>query len=237
MSGRTPDEADLAEFDRLREEIDNRTELSTNLILAEIAALGAAISVIEKVHDVLLGLPVLGSFLWLLWMDHTQQIYKIGLYIAQDLAPRIRQSHPNSFGWEKFFRVLDKGGPGGAEAGQGSGLKVRHTVNVFRYIAFLFGWTSPVFLALYGFIELINPLKLLLHCLSRDSLTSCQPDYAAIFRFIGFVAAWMVWGYAYAQYGGFRKAVQEINGLVVQEGVSAELKPPQNQTRVVEKQV
>src|SRR6266705_1292715 len=100
-------EVDLAEFDRLREEIDNRTELSVNLVLAEIAALGAGISVVDKVPDVLLGLAAVSGFLWLLWMDHTEAIHKIALYIAHELAPRIQISYAGGLGWEKFLRGLD----------------------------------------------------------------------------------------------------------------------------------
>lgn len=66
-------EAELVEFQCLRQEIDGRTPLAYGLVALEIAALGASIAVVDKVSDTLLGAAIIPIFLWLFWMDHASQ--------------------------------------------------------------------------------------------------------------------------------------------------------------------
>src|SRR6266481_5511058 len=90
---------DLCEFKELRAEINNRTQLSTGLVGLQLAAIGSGLAVIKDYPDVVLALAALSSFLWLLWIDHTSQIYKIAAYIGLKLAPRLRSGNSELLGW------------------------------------------------------------------------------------------------------------------------------------------
>jgi nicotinamide riboside transporter PnuC len=97
----------LAEFNRCRDEIDNRTDISEKLVLAQITALGTGIAVLDKTPDVLLGLSAVTSFLWLFWTAHTHATSQLSGYIALQLAPRLRglvQNH-RVLGWEEYRRI------------------------------------------------------------------------------------------------------------------------------------
>src|SRR5437588_5584259 len=170
--GKGADEVDLTEFVRLRDEIDNRTDLSTKLVLAEITALGAGLSVMGRVPelpDVMLGLAAVSTFLWLFWMDHTEQIYKIALYIAQRLAPRLQQSHPGSLAWEKFGRGL-----GGAKR------EMRRPGKIVEYISLLFGGASLILESFY--------VVIVYH---RSPMVWCPTDSVSFLRLValGFTVA------------------------------------------------
>ena len=82
-------DVDLAEFQKLRDEIMARTQLVNTLVGVELAALGVGISSFTSIPDVLIGLAAVSSFLWLLWLDHAEQVQKIAAYIALRLRPRL----------------------------------------------------------------------------------------------------------------------------------------------------
>lgn len=151
-------EIDLVEFERLRQEIDGRTNLAYGLIALEIAALGAAISVVDKVPDVLLGAAIISSYLWLFWMDHAGQIYKIAAYIAIKLAPRLRTISPGSMAWEFFLRELDAGNERSRLALFSASQLPSNPRGLWRpgsadwYTALLFGGAPPILLFTYAFI-------------------------------------------------------------------------------------
>lgn len=189
----------LAEFDRLREEIDNRTQLSTNLVIAELTAFGAGISFFDKVPDVLVGLALVSSYLWLLWLDHTEQIYKIAAYIGCRLAPRMRAGE-EALGWEHFLRVLDAGGVAATEALFGVSaerreVEVQPTRNVGRYIMLLFGVSPPALLLLYLLPFERGPAGML-----EETL-----------RFAAVLLALALWAYACRQYRRFRRTITTID--------------------------
>jgi hypothetical protein len=148
-----PQQIDLLEFERLREEVDNRTELSNHLVSYQLTALGAGIAVFDKFPDVLLGLAAISSFLWLLWIDHTSQIYKIATYIALRLAPRLDGKRTGSLGWERFLRELDTGGKSAAqvlyERTPVKAVDISRTQSVGSYITLLFGGSTPVLIGIY----------------------------------------------------------------------------------------
>jgi len=98
---------DLSEYEQLRNEINNRTQLSAGSIALQLAALGAGLSVLKDFPDVVVALAMVSSFLWLLWIDHTSQIYKIAASIGLRLAPRLRERNLELLGWEHFMRTLD----------------------------------------------------------------------------------------------------------------------------------
>ncbi|MDQ3822124.1 MAG: hypothetical protein M3321_02650 [Actinomycetota bacterium] len=113
---------DLAEFDRLRAEIDNRTQIGTTLVIAELTALGAGLSLSATFPDILLGLAAVSAFLGLVWFDNAAQVHKIAAYIVVSLRGRLTRrpargdGDAGALGWEWFYRRLDRGGVAAAHA-------------------------------------------------------------------------------------------------------------------------
>jgi hypothetical protein len=149
---------DLAEFDRLRTEIDNRTTLGSNVVALELTAAGAAIAVADKIPDALLGLAAVTCCLWLLWLDHAVQVYKLASYIGVQLAPKLtHDAGRRVLGWESYLRTLDAGGPAAWQAlypaGQPPGRDdtelVTGTRSVASYVTVLFGGIPFVTAAIY----------------------------------------------------------------------------------------
>jgi hypothetical protein len=142
---------DLVEFDRLRQEIDNRTQIANGLVGLQLTALGAGFTVFHAYPDVVIGLAVVSAFLWLLWIDHAGQIWKIAAYLSIDMAHRLRASSPGALGWESFYRRLDLGGADARAVlrlpSNGSDLVLPRTSNISLYISFVFGGTPVVLLA------------------------------------------------------------------------------------------
>ena len=145
-------EVDLAEYDRLRQEVDNRTQIAFGLVGIELTALGVGLASAGTLPEVIIGLAVVSAFLWMLWVDQAGQIWKIAAYTGIDLASRLRRSHPDALGWERFLRRLDRGGdearrvlrvPVGARA-----LAMPKTSNVGLYISLLFGGSPLVLLGI-----------------------------------------------------------------------------------------
>lgn len=144
-------DVDLAEYDRLRQEVDNRTQIANGLVGLELTALGVGLASAGSLPEVIIGLAVVSAFLWMLWVDHAGQIWKIAAYTGIDLGSRLRRSHPDALGWERFLRRLDRGGdearrvlglPAGARA-----LAMPKTSNVGLYISLIFGGSPLVLLA------------------------------------------------------------------------------------------
>jgi hypothetical protein len=198
------EETDLKEFDRLREEMDNRTELSNQLVSYELAALGAGLAVFDKFPDVLLGLAAISSFLWLLWIDHTSQIYKAAAYITLHLAVRLRVTAPGALGWERFLRDLDSGGPRAVQALYGKlpegkphpQLRPPQTLSVGNYITILFGGSVPVLIAIYAAVEF--------------SSYSAGITPSHVVRILAAISTLALWGYAIWQRQIFNRLVDAI---------------------------
>jgi hypothetical protein len=98
----------LKEFEQARAEINNRTTLSHQIVYFTIAAVGAGLTVVASHAEVLLALAFLAWWCWLVWFDHTGQIFKIALYIARPLAWRL--GFKGALGWELFGRQLNERG-------------------------------------------------------------------------------------------------------------------------------
>jgi hypothetical protein len=152
-------EIDLAEYDRLRQEVDNRTQIAFGLVGIELTALGVGLASAGALPEVIIGLAVVSAFLWMLWVDQAGQIWKIAAYTGIDLASRLRRSHPDALGWERFLRRLDRGGdearwvlrlPVEAKA-----LAMPKTSNVGLYISLIFGG-SPLVLLGVSLISLFD---------------------------------------------------------------------------------
>lgn len=157
-------EVDLCEYEQLRNEINNRTQMSTGLVGLQLAALGAGLSVLDKHADVVIALAAVSAFLWLLWIDHTSQVYKIAAYIGLQLAPRLSGLGQGVLGWERFMRILDKGGrhagdllfPGASQ----SQVPVLRAASIGWFISLLFGLSPPLMLALFAIANKIDVLDL-----------------------------------------------------------------------------
>jgi hypothetical protein len=103
-------DADLVEYDRLRQEVDNRTQIAYGLVGLDLTALGLGLAASGSLPEVIIGLAVVSAFLWMLWVNNVGQVWKIAAYTEIALGPRVRQSHPDALGWEWFLRQLDRGG-------------------------------------------------------------------------------------------------------------------------------
>lgn len=145
---------DLCEFEQLRYEINNRTQLASALVGLQLTVLGAGLVVLNNFPDVVVALAAVASFLWLLWIDHTSQIYKIAAYIGLYLAPRLREGDAELLGWEHFLRNIDQGGQEATIAlfGHSSAGKVKplRTDTIGIFISLLFGVTP--LLLIVGFV-------------------------------------------------------------------------------------
>jgi hypothetical protein len=188
---------DLVEYDHLRQEINNRTTLAYGLIALQLAALGAGLSAFERLPEILLGLAVVSSFLWVFWMDHTGQIFKIAAYIGLRLAPRLRKASPGAFGWERFFRDLDAGAvPEWIDHAQDSSFPVHTTGSVHLYTGALFGAPPPIFLIAY--------LASGLH----------GSGGGEVLRWVGFVGALVLWLAAMHRFVVYRRMIGVIGDMI-----------------------
>lgn len=192
----------LTEFERLRDEIDNRTQVATNLVIAEITALGAGISFFDKVPEVLIGLSIVSSLLWLLWLDQALQIYKIAAYIGCKLADKLQREDNDALGWESFLRVLDKGGRRasrelfGNTGTEAKLIDLPPTRNIGRYMMLLFGGPPVAFVSIYVYMLDASPPA------TRTGL---------VIRIAGIVVAITAWLFSLRQHRFFNRAVGVID--------------------------
>jgi hypothetical protein len=100
----------IAEYEQLRAEINSRSRIQVNLVLAGLTALAAGASILDTSYDVLAVVAAIISILSFLWSDHDKQINTLGAYIALRLEPQMKDAS-GSFSWEPFFRDMDEGGP------------------------------------------------------------------------------------------------------------------------------
>ncbi len=144
----------LKEYEHLRYEINNRTRLSGHIVSLQLTALGAGLAIIDKYPDIVIALAAVSSFLWLLWLDHTSQIYKIAAYISLKLAYRLQRISPEVMGWETFLRSIDQGGFATEVVLFGKKVNERflwlHTNEIAKYVALLFGVSPGLLIA--GFL-------------------------------------------------------------------------------------
>jgi hypothetical protein len=182
-------DVDLAEFQKLRDEIMARTQLVNTLVGVELAALGAGISAFTTVPDVLIGLAAVSSFLWLLWLDHAEQVQKIAAYIALRLRPRLTAGSDHVLRWETYMRQLDR------EPG------MPHTQAVSNYIAGLFAGGPLVLLTIYGLVV-------------SDRFE--DGSFSQVARFVGLAIAVLLWAVTLRQYRVFRRVVATIERAIVE---------------------
>ena len=182
-------DVDLAEFQKLRDEIMARTQLVNTLVGVELAALGAGISSFTSVPDVLIGLAAVSSFLWLLWLDHAEQVQKIAAYIALRLRPRLTVGSDQVLRWETYMRQLDREP------------RMPHTQAVSNYIAGLFAGGPLVLLTIYGLVV-------------SDRFE--DGSFPQVARFVGLGIAVALWLVTLRQYRVFRGVVATIEEAIVE---------------------
>lgn len=144
----------LKEYEQLRQELLGRINLAYALIALDLTVLGAGLTVFQTFPEVVVGLAVASSFLWLFFMDHASQVYKIAAYTALRLGPLLRATAPESLRWEEFLRDLDSGTESASRALFGSvGNDVRGWIvsgGSSSFLALLFGGSPVVLLIAFG---------------------------------------------------------------------------------------
>lgn len=199
----TPEEIDVTEFQNLRQEINNRTNLAYALITLQLAALGTGLSVMTKVPDVLLGLAAASSFLWLFWVDHAGQVYKIASYIALELSPQLSANvHRPVLRWEHFLLKIDAGDKAtkeqalyGTSTPQGT-VYVQNSTAADTYAMLLFGCSPPLMICGYVVTMLIGGHR------------------AVALVVVPATIAMVLWGYTARRFHGFRKTVETIRSAI-----------------------
>ena len=95
----------VAEYQKLREEINSRLTVCHGLVVADLAALGAGISVARSFPLVLIALAVVSALLWLIWLGQVTQMILIAAYIALELRPQLEEVCQRSvLRWESYWR-------------------------------------------------------------------------------------------------------------------------------------
>src|SRR3954451_20806531 len=200
---------DLAEFDKLRQEIDNRTTLGSNVVALELTAVGASVAVADSVPDALLGLAAITCCLWLLWLDHAVQVYKVASYIGVHLAPQLTKAAGRPvLGWETYLRALDAGGqrarlalfPAGAPGDVGDN-PVTETRSGASYVTLLFGGIPLVTTGVYVAVVI-------------DRYEST----AELVRFAGVAVVAALWIASFVRYREFRASSGHIVAALLQAG-------------------
>lgn len=197
-------EVQLAEFEQLRQEIVTRINLAYALIAIDLTVLGAGLTLFDKLPEVVVGLAVASSFLWLIFIDHAAQVYKLAAYISLWLAPALRTAVPGSLRWEEFLRMVDQGGTETARA-----LYHRDGAPLPRswiksggpspFLAALFGGSPPVLLTAYA---------------TSSDLSGSLAEQAL--RGGVLLASLAFWLLAVQRYWSFRSTVRCINSAITE---------------------
>lgn len=189
---------DVVEFQQLREEIQNRTKLQGSVVALQLAALGAALSVFDKFSDGLLAIAFVGCLLWLIWIDHQSQIYKLAAYLELVLAPRLRARNRNALGWEQFARFID--GPKRSRV-FGKLHAWLDTKSIATFIALLFGFTPVLLVAVWFATE-------------WDTLCHSGPRCRVSRGTILLVASCAFWVFTILKYVTLRRMLIGINAII-----------------------
>lgn len=200
---------DLAEFQKLRDEITARMQHVNAIVGIELTALGVGISAFTKIPDVLLGLAAVCSFLWLLWLDYAEQVQKIAAYIAIRLRPRLRAGDVDVLNWETYMRQLDSD-PATALYGASDParrLRMPHTQAIGNYIAGLFAGGPIILLSIYGVLV---------------SMRFEDGSLGQVGRFVGIGIAATLWLLTVRQYIIFRRLISTMEDAIAASDRSSE---------------
>lgn len=174
----------LSEYESLRREIEMRATLSSSLVALELSALGIGLVAAKGLIDLYAGLAFLSAILWLFWLDHTEQIWKLATYISIQLRPVLVDAAPNALRWEQFLRDLD------------ARRVVRSTKNAAFYITLLFA-SMPPLLGVVFFAAAIH---------ESNSL-----DLIMAGRLTAFIGVFAFWVYALMQFRSFSSSRDQMD--------------------------
>jgi hypothetical protein len=97
----------IAEYEALRQEVGNRQTLSYAIIAVDLAAFGSGVTAAGGHPEVMIGLAVVSTLLWMFWQAQTMQIDRIAAYVALRLRPAlVRHYGYDVLGWEGYVRRL-----------------------------------------------------------------------------------------------------------------------------------
>lgn len=176
----------LSEYETLRREIEMRATLSSSLVALNLSALGIGLVAAGDTIDLYAGLGFLSAILWLFWLDHTEQIWKLATYISLRLRPPLQSVAPGSLDWEPFLRELD------------SQKTVRSTNYAAFYITLLFAVVPPVLTAVY----VVRAVQ----ARTGDAVTGL--------RLLAAVAVVAFWVFALVQFRQFNRSRRHMDDLI-----------------------
>lgn len=106
----------LAEYEKIENEIAQRSQAQNFLLALNVTALGvsASAAVASGTFQIMLALPFVYSFTLLEWAAHNRQIQKLARYVNEGLRPKLQLLIPNSGGlleWEDPECPLRRGPP------------------------------------------------------------------------------------------------------------------------------
>jgi hypothetical protein len=177
----------LSEYEALRREIEMRATLSSSLVALNLSALGIGLVAAGQTIDLYAGLAFLSTILWLFWLDHTEQIWKLATYIATRLRPSLQSVAPGSLDWEAFLRRLD------------ARRAVRSTNYAAFYITLLFASVPPLLTAVY---------------VVRAFRDSQDLDGFTFLRLTAAAAVLAFWVFALVQFRHFNRSRRHLDSLI-----------------------
>lgn len=177
----------LSEYESLRSEIEMRATLSSSLVALELSALGIGLVAASDLIDLYAGLAFLSTILWLFWLDHTEQIWKLATYISLQLRPVLVSRAPHSLGWEQFLRQLD------------SRRVVRSTKNAAFYITLLFASMPPLLGAVF---------------IAAATRQASAVDLALVGRLVAAAGVYAFWIYALMQFRTFSRSRDQMDSWI-----------------------
>jgi hypothetical protein len=209
-------EIDLLDYERVRDEIDSRTSLSSQLLNYDLVIIGAVLSAYDKLpHEVTAVVSCISCVFWLMWLDHTSQIYKLAAYVELALAPRLRSMYPDVLKWEYFLRELDSGGERAEKVlyGAASSKKtvIPQTGTISRYISILFGGSAIALLVVF----LNDFYASILNCFSSVTKLDRPASLDALHLGLA-IAAIVLLIYAYSKNNSLKRFINTVGDAVKQ---------------------
>jgi hypothetical protein len=210
----------LVEYESLRKEIETRTVLSNALTSGIVIGVIAALATADDLGYLAIALSIGISILWLFWMDHALQIYKIAGYISIKLNRQIQYYTSTAFRWELFLRSLDSDDNNIRKEAlydtvditvSDEDLRIRKTEIVRKYSCMLY-LISPIIFLLIFYVSKIHTNLLLCitnhpNCITQ--IISClNPDYLSLGLMI--ISVFLII-YSVQQYLHVQESINNIN--------------------------
>lgn len=161
----------LAEYNALRAEIQNRSNIQSTLLQLHLTALtlilGGALS--EKLGPwIIFLIPFESTIFGLWWLDHSLVIMEIGTYIRESVEPRVSEllNVERAMYWEANFK-------------EGVVAPKRKRIVTFNWLI-LFSFAGPSFISLiYTMITIAISFLIMGHFLSLELSSGFTPIYSS----------------------------------------------------------